>query len=86
MSELKLTPARIELLRSVAAGEVVLYPSWGRTESRSINRATNKHVTGAMWRFLDAGLAKLPRRRVGDYSTQTWQLTPAGQTALEGIA
>lgn len=86
MTSLKLTPARLALLRAVERGEVTYWPAVMGDAARSMlfvgKDARSRTVTGAMEKFRADGLARLPHRGLGDYRTYTWLLTAAGREIL----
>jgi hypothetical protein len=88
---LKKTAARLELLQAVADGAVTHIRSWAggsdldrwdRGPAAAITGRRFRVVTGRMHALRTLGLVTYPQTRLGDYSTQVWQLTDAGRDLL----
>ena len=81
---MKLTPARLELLRAVERGEVRHEPSIMRYPAQDVlwRPGTRRRlVTGALRPLWDAGLVERPPSPI---RTTVWHLTDAGRELLAG--
>lgn len=82
MSGLRMTPARLELLRAVERGEVFHRPGFARTEAYDVltdPRRPDLTVTGSL-RLLAA--ERLVGRRPDLLRSTKWELTDAGRAVL----
>ncbi|HEX6970251.1 MAG TPA: hypothetical protein VF174_15760 [Micromonosporaceae bacterium] len=87
MGELRMTPARLALLRAVADSQIVFYPGWGGRGDRSAHQGVHgKTVTAAVMELYRAGL--VARRGPGRsfYETRLWYPTDAGRAILDGAS
>lgn len=86
MPNLKLTPARLDVLKGVAAGEVSQHRSWGHDPDEDVWRPATggrKKVNGAVAWLKDADLIALgPAVGPSMYAAKPWQLTEAGEKYL----
>lgn len=86
MDSINLTPARAEVLRAVAAGEVKHHRNWGRDPVEDKWRpagSVSKRVTATVNFLRDAGLIKVgPAEHASMYAPQPWLLTEAGERWL----
>jgi hypothetical protein len=86
MGDVRLTDARAEVLRAVAAGEVNRHRSWGHDPDEDVWRQDGcgrRKVNGAVAFLKDVKLIKLgPAVGPSRYAAQPWQLTAAGEEWL----
>jgi hypothetical protein len=86
VNDIKLTDARAEVLRAIAAGEVSHHRSWGHDPDEDVWRPGGygrKKVNGVVAFLKEARLIKLgPPVGPSMYAAQPWQLTEDGETWL----
>lgn len=86
MATAKLTEARADVLRGVAAGEVKHHRNWGPDPDEDVWRPGGygrKKVNGAVQFLKEAGLVKIgPAEHASMYAPQPWQVTEAGEKWL----
>lgn len=87
MTDLKLTPARAEILRAVAAGQVKHYRNWGKDPDEDCwspsGYGRGKRVTAAVDFLRQAKLIETgPAEHASMYAPKPWRLTEAGQRWL----
>lgn len=86
MTDVKLTPARADVLKGVAAGEVNHHRNWGRDPDEDIWRPAGdvrRRVNATVGFLRKAGLIRVgPATGPSMYSPQPWQLTEAGEQWL----
>lgn len=86
MTDVKLTPARAEVLRGVANGEVKHHRNWGHDPDDDLWRPATggrKRVNAAIAWLREAGLVTLGcASGPFMYASKPWQLTEAGEQWL----
>lgn len=87
MADIKLTPARADVLRAVSRGEVKHHRSWGHDPDEDVWRPATggrKKVTAAVNHLQQAGLVvEGPAEHASMYAAKPWQITEAGEQWLE---
>lgn len=82
MTTIKLTPARVELLRAVAAGEVKHHRTWD-LKKPNYDTIGHRRVTAEMGKLREHGLVRIGRSlSASAFSAQVWDLTEAGEQWL----
>ena len=87
MTAVKLTPARAEVLRAVAAGQVKHYRNWGKDPDEDCwgpsGYGRGKKVTAAVEFLLKEKLIEQgPAEHASMYAPKPWKLTEAGEQWL----
>lgn len=82
MPSLRMTPARIDLLRAVKAGHVKRDVFSPYRHTFRTDKPGYPGVTHAFDLLLGDRLVTVPERKLGDARTVITEVTPAGQAAL----
>jgi len=90
MADVKLTPARLDVLKAVAAGQVKHYRNWGKDPDEDCwspsGHGRGKKVTAAIEFLRKEKLIEMgPAEHASMYAPKPWRLTEAGEEYLRVV-